>query len=102
MSETDLKNLLANCEHLLVSVKDEWWSHKISCVREATGNRLRERELDEILSWFGGMGSFNDLIISGQNGHAVSPEEESAKNKQFRDYKERIYEVAISLKRSDS
>jgi hypothetical protein len=53
---------------------------------------------DHVLGAFGGMGSLNDLLILGANGHAVGPEEESIVNDRLADLRTAIWDDATVLR----
>jgi hypothetical protein len=57
MGERDLTEALMKMLVLLDSVGETFWTSKVRSV-------LPSLEPDEILSWYGGMGSFNDLLIA--------------------------------------
>ena len=92
MDERDLAEALKETLVLLDSVGETFWASKIRVV-------LQSGDLDEILSWYGGMGSFNDLLIATANGHQVSREQEPANNAQLRKLQTQIYERARRLTR---
>lgn len=53
---------------------------------------------DHLLNAFGGMGSFNDLLILAANGHDVRPDEEKTINERLWDLRELIWTSATSLR----
>ena len=90
LNEQALQKLLQDTLILLDNVAETFWSSKI---RRA----LRSIDLAEVLSWYGGMGSFNDLVIAGVNGHQVGQQQEPAINARLEDLRNRIYELASQL-----
>ena len=52
---------------------------------------------DHVLGAFGGMGSLNDLLILGYNGHTVGPDEEATVNRRLSDLRTSIWEDATAL-----
>ncbi len=42
-------------------------------------------------SWYGGMGSFNDLIISNLNRDEIAEQEETSANKKLQDLSSKLY-----------
>jgi hypothetical protein len=54
---------------------------------------------DHILGAYGGMGSFNDLVILGRNGHFVAPEREAAVNDRLGRLRTAISTSATALRR---
>lgn len=69
--------LLTSLEEVVLLMSqhgEELWSSRIGELRE----RLAEHDanaLDLLLGYFGGMGSWNDLVIHPLNGHTVEAEE---------------------------
>ncbi len=53
---------------------------------------------DHILGAYGGMGSFNDLLILSRNGHVVPPEREAAVNDRLGHLRAAIWTSATGLK----
>jgi hypothetical protein len=53
---------------------------------------------DHILSACGGMGSFNDLLILGSNGHLVEPEHEAAVNDRLGHLRTAIWTSATAMR----
>jgi hypothetical protein len=52
-----------------------------------------------LLSAFGGMGSFDDLLIHPLNGHSISEEELSVVNEQLSDYRATIWAAGRAMRR---
>ena len=67
-------NLIQECYDLLSSSGEKFWSKKMHFLIE----HPEKISSNMILSWYGGMGSFNDLIISTYNGHIVNKEEDES------------------------
>ncbi len=65
----DLTTILSRCATLLQQAGEIFWSQKIQKILLDTNSDLTLQHLNEILSWYGGMGSFNDVILSQINGH---------------------------------
>jgi hypothetical protein len=65
-----LEDLVLEAVTLLDSVGESSWSSRL---RSALATGVVNR--DAALSWFGGMGSFSDLVISPVNGHRCNAEE---------------------------
>jgi len=90
---------LTECELLLRSVGESFWAGKINVVlKQANGNPNKIR-LDEILSWHGGMGSFNDLMISKYNKHLTEGKDEKQLNEALNTISDNIYREAKALSR---
>jgi hypothetical protein len=54
--------------------------------------------LDSVLSLFGGMGSFNDLVLHPLNGHLVEPDALAEVNERLEFLREEILESATALR----
>ena len=52
-----------------------------------------------LLKAYGGMASFNDLVIHPLNGHDVKADEVSQVNERLQDLRHRMYELAVQVKR---
>lgn len=71
-------DILENIQKLLLSVNELFWADKVTkLLNKKDMNSIAKKE---ILLWFGGMGSLNDLVISKMNGHLISPESEEKIN----------------------
>jgi hypothetical protein len=87
-SQTEaLRRVLAETLELLQSVHETFWSSRIRSV-------LDELDPREVLSWYGGMGSFNDLLIARVNGHQVPPGGEQSMNDALDRLRRRAYDLA--------
>lgn len=89
-----LKSLLRQGAELLEGVGEEFWSAKLR--QQLETSRLSPAA---IVSWFGGMGSFNDLWILRANGHRVEQDQESAANAKLDELTSEIYRIAEELAR---
>ena len=70
--KNDLKKHLQDCYQLLNDSGENFWKLKIKKMIFLLEKDTNYQHVpDEILSWFGGMGSFNDLILCKENGHSV-------------------------------
>lgn len=88
-------DILIKIQKLLSSVNEFFWANKINKI-------LNKKSIDsiikiEILSWFGGMGSLNDLVISKINGHSVSPETEEKINMELNKMRIELYNCALAV-----
>ncbi|WP_100550810.1 DUF6966 domain-containing protein [Caedibacter taeniospiralis] len=81
-----LRDLLKSCQSMLDLFGEKEWSDKIGQTTKADGI-----DPSKVLSWYGGMGSFNDLLISGYNGHEVKQEDEDVVNAELSDLRNKIY-----------
>lgn len=80
---------------LLKSVNEQFWSKKIERVLNASTNSTEDSiDYEQILSWFGGMGSLNDLIISSYNGHLIGVDDEERVNAELKSFRTQLYEIA--------
>lgn len=83
----NLHSSLKELAELLEKIGDVYWLSKVraecACARPA-----------EIVSWFGGMGSLNDLIISKINGHKFTEGQEDDLNQYLNDLRRSIYDLA--------
>lgn len=75
----EMEELLKSTKLFLLKHEELYWAGKCDTV-------LRKKELSydsalsELASWFGGMGSFSDLVLHELNGHRVADEEYRAVN----------------------
>jgi hypothetical protein len=54
--------------------------------------------LSHLRSAFGGMGSFNDLLIHTINGHRIGPEDYEAINERLNELRSSIFELVQSIR----
>ena len=90
--------LLRKCEALLRKVGETFWANKINNVLQKDVETLDLYQIEEIISWYGGMGSFNDLLISEHNDHLVSGEDEDKLNDELNSIRSAIYREAMYLR----
>ncbi|WP_367154087.1 hypothetical protein [Methylomonas sp. HYX-M1] len=95
--KTLIQHLIA-CEALLRSVGELFWANKILAILKKGGSNFDFYLLDNLLSWYGGMGSFNDLLISEYNDHLVEGRDEKKLNDELNRLRDLIYEDALRLK----
>ena len=88
---------LKQCQDLLRNVGETFWSQKIESILASHDTKLSTDDAQELLSWYGGMGSFNDLIISAVNDHNVKPDDEARFNDELSQLRETIYSKAKQL-----
>ena len=94
-----LSQLLSACESLLRSVGETFWADKLRSVLERGGENFDIYLLKEIQSWYGGMGSFNDLLISEYNNHLVGGKDDDELNDELNRLRSQIYDEVVRLKR---
>ena len=99
MPTEDLTTILSRCATLLQQAGESFWSQKIQKILLDTNSDLTLRHLNEILSWYGGMGSFNDVILSQINGHDMDDLEEDDLNARLDQLRETIYNEATAKRR---
>ncbi len=92
--------LLNNCETLLRSVGEVFWAKKIESTLKKYDQYSDGYMFEEVISWYGGMGSFNDLIISVHNGHNLDGRDEYGLNDELHKIRSKIYQEAVRLNRS--
>ena len=56
--------------------------------------------LDSILGLFGGMGSFNDLVLHPMNGNDIADHEVGAANERLGELRDQIHAPAQELRRA--
>ena len=57
------------------------------------------RGVDRLSQMFGGMGSFNDIVIHPLNGNPITEADIHPVNEKFQALKSQIYELAAALRR---
>ncbi len=92
-----LMQLLIACECLLRRVDETFWADKFLQIIQKNHTKLEHCSLEEIISFYGGMGSFNDLLISRYNGHKVAEEDEDEINDELDRIRDDIYRQAMLL-----
>ncbi|SHH30419.1 hypothetical protein SAMN05444169_6797 [Bradyrhizobium erythrophlei] len=90
-SERMLRDALTKARMLLEDVGETNWSARL---REAA--EKSPIDLTAIRSWFGGMGSFNDVLIARVNGHRIEPLDEKTKNDLLNKLRRQIYELSAT------
>ncbi len=90
--ERALRSVLEDAAGLLESVRETFWSSKLRSAAEAL-------DIAEVRSWYGGTGSFNDLVIATANGHNVPREREAFVNAKLEELRCALYEVVTQMKR---
>jgi hypothetical protein len=94
-----LLKTLSAAESLLSCHGEEHWAswlrRDVSLIRAGDGFGL-----EHLSSAFGGMGSFNDLILHQFNGHRIRDEETRPVNDRLDQLRSEIFELAEELRRS--
>lgn len=96
-----LLQLLITCEAMLRSIGEIFWADKIKAIVQDGDKDLDNNKLEEILSWYGGMGSFNDLIISVHNDHVLNGRNEEKLNDELAELRCDIYREAMHQRNSE-
>jgi len=94
-----LIQLLVACEKLLRKVGENFWAEKLLQILKESSSSLDKDLIEEIISFYGGMGSFNDLIISHHNDHVVKEKNENRLNNELAKLRNEIYQEAVRLRR---
>lgn len=92
--EQQLRRLMDETANFLDRFGESFWASKLRSA--AAKAKLDSRE---VASWYGGMGSFNDLLISRVNGHRIDVEDEGGTNEQLSRLRSRIYQLSENLRR---
>lgn len=93
----ELIAVLAEAASLLENAKETFWS---KWLRESL-NMIRQRNfqgVERLLSGFGGMGSFNDLVIHPINGHEIPEMEIPKVNDRLARLRSKLYDLAQEIK----
>ena len=96
--ENELRKALSDCEVLLRQSGEDFWSLKIETILKNWVG-ITYNDCEKILSWYGGMGSFNDLIISPQNNHKIGSAEYYKVNQELQMLQSEISGLSRKLKR---
>ena len=95
MSAHKLRRTLSDTYDLLSAVGEKFWASKIQLVlAQETFNFSTKSTID---SWYGGMGSFNDLIICRINGHKIESKDESYINNRLNFLRSNIHNLSKIL-----
>ena len=94
-----LIQLLITCEALLRKVGEEFWAEKLLRIVQQSSGSFDMNLIENIISSYGGMGSFNDLIISRHNDHRVETKDEDRLNNELDKLRNAIYQEAVRLQR---
>ena len=94
-----LVDALRACHSLLNRVGETQWSERIDRVLEDAPSP-EVLDIGDILSWFGGMGSINDVVLCQDNGHLLSPSTESATNTELRGLLDTMFRSAMTIHRA--
>jgi hypothetical protein len=91
-----LESLLDETIALLKQHGEDHWAGwlRISRQRLAAGDAYG---LDHLLSAFGGMGSFNDLVVMRLNGHRIDPSKEDDINERLARVRSEVWTEATAL-----
>ncbi|WP_033289971.1 DUF6966 domain-containing protein [Amycolatopsis jejuensis] len=101
MASDPIGELAADIDALLVlfeRVDEQHWTRWASAVRTDIANSDAHC-LTRVLGAYGGMGSFNDLLIHPLNGHRVTLSDVDDVNRQLDGLRTRIRQTALALRR---
>ncbi|GAA1867169.1 DUF6966 domain-containing protein [Asanoa iriomotensis] len=100
-SDARLAGLIANLDEAAALLREHgerhWLAWLLRCRAELVAHETAA--FDRILAAFGGMGSFNDLLILAVNGHAVRPDQENVVNERLGDLRHLIWTDAADFRR---
>jgi hypothetical protein len=96
-SKMDILKNIAECSGFLASVGENHWSRILGEFVASSSTPPTERQIRIILSWYGGMGSFSDLLLCTANGHTLRIEEEENAAVKLTNYRECIYAEACRI-----
>ncbi|HXD86653.1 MAG TPA: hypothetical protein VN641_09175 [Urbifossiella sp.] len=92
--------LCTRLEHAITLLERVGEDHWAAWLREDLA-RIRGGNIEglsHLRSAFGGMGSFNDLVIHTVNGHRIVPDESDSVNKELDLLRSSIFEVVQSVR----
>ena len=94
----ELMTVLAETASLLENAKEAFW---LKWIRENL-NMIQQqnfRGIERLLSGFGGMGSFNDLVIHTINSHEIQEKDIPKVNERLASLRSKLYDLAHKVKR---
>ena len=90
--------LIETMESMIKLLSNHGVSHWSKVVEKHKNSIERGGSAKVFLKMFsGGMGAFNDLIISHGNKHRIEPEDEAAVNKKLQKLSEKAYKLAMHV-----
>lgn len=95
----ELCERLREASALLKSAGERHWAGWL----DKSLSRIVRRDLsgvDHLLGAYGGMGSFNDLILMSANGHSVTDEDYRDVNDRLDTLRSRLYELARDVRQN--
>ncbi len=94
----ELVEVLAKTAQLLFKYNEKHWSVFLEESRGLVENR-DFHGVERVFGSYGGMGSFNDILIHPINGHLLEESETSSVNKEFQLLKSDIWDRVRDLRR---
>lgn len=94
----ELMTVLAETASLLENTKEVFW---LKWIRENL-NMIQQqnfRGTERLLSGFGGMGSFNNLVIYTINGHEIQEKDIPKINERLASLRLKLYDLAHKIRR---
>jgi len=96
--QADLLQALDEAISILATVGEQHWHSWLEHDRDRVANG-DAYGLEHLLAAFGGMGSFNDLVLSPANGHAGTDEELRVMDDRLYSLRDQIWTDCRSLQR---
>ncbi len=92
-----LINLLDSLINLLKKHNEIHWGNWFN--KSLKSLRDNQFAIPQILGAYGGMGSFNDLVIHPMNGHTIEKGEIDNVNNKLRELAKEIYEISNQIQK---
>ncbi len=95
-----LIDLIDETKRLLRTYGEERWAAWL----ERNERFIRNRNfygIEQLLSGYSGMGSFNDVVIHPSNRHRIQAHEVAHVNEHFQELKDKMYMLADELRREE-
>jgi len=99
-AEDRARRLLSGLDETITLLDQHGESHWVRWMR-ATRAEVQAHDahgLDRLLQAYGGMGSFNDVVLTHLNGHQIDPNEEPSVNERLDALRSSMYENASALR----
>jgi hypothetical protein len=100
MKEGEIQRLVSQLRSLLEQHQVDFWAQHLAELEEqfkiayASNKDSAKRDiLDKLDELYGGMGSFNDVVITSQHGDAVARDAEVAVNEQLNNLRQQLYQA---------
>ena len=96
---SDLRDRLRQTSALLNRADESHWAAWM----DKSLHRIENSDLsgiDHLLGAYGGIGSFNDLVLIAANGHSVSDADYRSVNDRLDSLRSEMYELACAIRRN--